>query len=82
MVKTTTVMNDMLPLHDPVVSAMINSFRGLAAQKGIELQVAISNDLDHIPCTIYEINTIIGNLIQNAVDEVEQNKELIPCVFE
>lgn len=71
MVKTTTAMNDMLPLHDPAVSAMLNSFRELAAQKGIELQVAISNDLRQVPCTAYEINTVIGNLIQNAVDEVE-----------
>ena len=76
MVKTTTAMNDMLPLHDPVVSAMINSFREMASQRGVELQVSISNDLQQIPCTVYEINTIIGNLIQNAMDELEQNREL------
>lgn len=80
MVKTTNAMNDMLPLHDPAVSAMINSFRELAAQKGIELRVAISDDLAHIPCTVYEINTVIGNLIQNAVDEVEQNTQHSPQV--
>lgn len=80
MVKTTTAMNDMLPLHDPAVSAMINSFREMANQKGFELQVAISNDLRQIPCTIYEINTIIGNLLQNAMDELEQNKELRPWI--
>ena len=80
MVKTTTAMNDMLPLHDPAVSAMINSFREMANQKGFEIQVAISNDLRQIPCTVYEINTIIGNLIQNAIDELEQNKELRPWI--
>ena len=80
MVKTTTAMNDMLPLHDPAVSAMINSFREMANQKGFEIQVAISNDLQRIPCTVYEINTIIGNLIQNAIDELEQNKELRPWI--
>lgn len=80
MVKTTTAMNDMLPLHDPAVSAMINSFREMANQKDIEFQVAISNDLQQIPCTTYEINTIIGNLIQNAMDELEQNRELRPWI--
>lgn len=80
MVKTATAMNDMLPLHDPAVSAMINSFREMASQKGLELQVAISNDLQQIPCTIYETNTIIGNLIQNAMDELEQNRELRPWI--
>lgn len=80
MVKTASAMNDMLPLHDPAVSAMINSFRELASQKGIELQVAISNDLRHIPCTVYEINTVIGNLLQNAVEEVERDRTLRPWV--
>lgn len=80
MVKTTTAMNDMLPLHDPAVSAMINSFREMANQKGIEFQVAISNDLQQIPCTTYETNTIIGNLIQNAMDELDQNTELRPWI--
>lgn len=80
MVKTTTAMNDMLPLHDPAVSAMINSFREMAVQKEVELQVAISNDLQQVPCTVYEMNTIIGNLIQNAMDELEQNKDLQPWI--
>lgn len=80
MVKTTTAMNDMLPLHDPAVSAMINSFREMAAQKDVELQIAISNDLQQVSCTVYEINTIIGNLIQNAMDELEQNKDLQPWI--
>ncbi len=73
MVKTATVMNDLLPLHDPAVSAMINSFREVAAQKQIQLDVDISDDLGQIPCSVYEINTVIGNLIQNAVDEVERS---------
>ena len=73
MVKATTAMNDVLPVKHPAVSAMLNSFRELAIQKGIAFDVSISNDLSQIPCTIYEINTVIGNLIQNAVDEVEQN---------
>lgn len=62
------------------VSAMINSFREMANQKGIESQVAISNDLQQIPCTTYETNTIIGNLIQNAMDELDQNTELRPWI--
>ncbi len=80
MVKVTTAMNDVLPVKHPAVSAMLNSFRELAAQKRIAFDVSISNDLSQIPCTIYEINTVIGNLIQNAVDEVEQNHPSRPWI--
>lgn len=72
MAKNTSVMNDVLPLHDPAVSAMLNSFREMALQKGITMDVSIHNDLARLPCSVYETNTIIGNLIQNAIDEVEE----------
>ncbi len=76
MVKTANNMNDMLPLHHPAVSAMLNAFREMAVKKDISFDVSITNDLANIPCTIYEINTVIGNLIQNAVDELEEHKDL------
>ncbi len=76
MVKTANNMNDMLPLHHPAVSAMLNAFREMAVQKDISFDVSITNDLANIPCTIYEINTVIGNLIQNAVDELEEHRDL------
>lgn len=72
MTKNTSRMNDMLPLHDPAVSAMLNSFQEIALQKEIHMEVSIHNDLAQMPCSIYETNTIIGNLIQNAIDEVEK----------
>ncbi len=72
MVKTVNHMNDILPLRDPAICAMLNSFQEVAAQKHIPFQADIYNDLDYLPCTVYEINTVIGNLIQNAIDEVEQ----------
>lgn len=76
MVNTASAMNDMLPLHHPAVSAMLNAFREMAAQKDISFDVSITHDLANIPCTIYEINTVIGNLIQNAVDELEEHRDL------
>ncbi len=75
MVHKTTAMNDILPIAHPAISAMLCSFRELAAQKGITLELEITDSLQHIPCTVYEINTVIGNLIQNAIDEVETLSE-------
>lgn len=73
MLQNTTDMNDILPLHHPAISAMINAFWEIAKQKGIDFNVNISSDLAQLPCTIYETNTIIGNLLQNAIDELEQS---------
>lgn len=79
MVGDTNKMNEVLPLYHPEVSALLNTFREIVSRKKIQFQVIIYYNLEKIPCTVYEINKIIGNLIQNAIDEVEQN--LDDCSF-
>ncbi|WP_188006748.1 sensor histidine kinase [Sporosarcina sp. ANT_H38] len=73
MVKSATVINDLLPLHHPATAAMLSTFKEKAAAKGITIEFMILNDLRNCPCSVYEINKVIGNLLQNAVDEVEQH---------
>lgn len=80
MVGDTTKMNEVLPLYHPEVSALLNTFREIAARKKIQFQVIIYYNMEKIPCTVYEINKIIGNLIQNAIDEVEQNLNDCSCI--
>ena len=75
MVSATGAMNGILPLRDPAISAMLNSFQAAAAQKGIALRLDISSDLAYLPCTVYEINTVIGNLLQNAIDETAGHRD-------
>lgn len=65
-------MNELLPLADPAVSALILSFRSQAAQEGIGLEITIENDLAQIATNVYETNKIIGNLLQNALDETRR----------
>lgn len=74
MVRHAQRLNDLLPITDPVVGAQINAFQELAATRQIQLQAQALCQLEHLPCTVYEINAVLGNLLQNAVDEVE-NKE-------
>ncbi len=74
MVRHAQRLNDLLPITDPVVGAQINAFQELAATRQIRLQAQALCQLEHLPCTVYEINAVLGNLLQNAVDEVE-NKE-------
>lgn len=73
MVKDALSMNDVLYLYHPATGAMLNAFRELAARKGIQIKILIYYNLEEIPCTVYETNKILGNLIQNAIDEVEQH---------
>jgi hypothetical protein len=80
MVGDTSKMNEVLPLYHPEVSALLNTFREIAARKKIQFQVIIYYNMEKIPCTVYEINKIIGNLIQNAIDEVEQNLNDYSCI--
>nr|WP_269135922.1 GHKL domain-containing protein [Sporosarcina cyprini] len=72
MVKSATVINDLLPLHHPATAAMLSTFKERAAGKGISIEYMIMNDLRNCPCSVYEINKVLGNLIQNALDEVER----------
>lgn len=72
MVDEVSDMNEVLPLHHPAVSALLSTFREIATHKGIKFEIFIYFNLVSIPCTVSEINKLIGNLIQNAIDEVEQ----------
>jgi two-component system, LytTR family, sensor histidine kinase AgrC len=67
--------NDVLPLANPTISALLNTFQEMARQKGLRLDVEIHDNLSHIPCSVYEMNTLLGNLIQNAIDELDAHTE-------
>lgn len=75
MVKSATEINDLMPLHYPATAAMLSTFKERAAAKGIVIDFIIMNDLRNCPCSVYEINKVIGNLIQNAMDEVENHAD-------
>lgn len=80
MVQNASRTNDILLLRSPAISAMLSTFQEIALQKGIDLEITVYNDFQHIPCTVYELNTIIGNLIQNAIDEVELHHKDEPWI--
>lgn len=70
--KSATAINDLLPLHHPAVSAMLSTFKGLAQEQQITIHFLLMDDLRNMPCSVYEMNKMLGNLIQNAIDEVRQ----------
>lgn len=70
MTKSAASINDLLPLHHPAVSAMLSTFKGLAQKQEITIHFLLMDDLRNMSCSVYEMNKILGNLIQNALDEV------------
>ncbi len=70
LVRDTSDMNTVLTVTDPAVAALIHNFRILAAQNGILLDLMICNDMTNVVTNAYETNKIIGNLLQNALDEL------------
>lgn len=74
MVENVDRLNQTLPLRDPVVSALINTFCELALSHQIRLDVQAQDPMESTPCTTYEMNAILGNLLQNAIDEVEDKE--------
>lgn len=80
MVEEISATNEVLPLYHPAVSALLNTFWEIATQKGIRFDIQIYYNLEKLPCTVYEVNKIIGNLIQNALDEVEEDKTNEPWI--
>lgn len=75
LVQDTNQMNAVLPVKDPAVAALIYNYRILAAQNGITLLLDIRDDMAEVVTNAYETNKIIGNLLQNALDELTQQSE-------
>lgn len=70
LVQDTNRMNAVLPVKDPAIAALIHNYRMLAAQSGITLVLDIRDDMADVVTSAYETNKIIGNLLQNALDEL------------
>lgn len=73
--RDSMLMNAVLPIKDPAISAMIHNFQMLALREGISLHIDIQNDLSQIATNVYETNKIISNLLQNAIDETKTHTD-------
>ena len=76
MMSTISSTNNLLPLFHPATSALLNTFQEAALQKGLQLEVEIHDNLQFIASSVFETNTILGNLLQNAIDELELHPEI------
>ncbi|MBD7985005.1 GHKL domain-containing protein [Sporosarcina sp. Sa2YVA2] len=68
-------VNELLPVAHPAISALLNTQSDKAKKQNIRIRYTILDDLRDMPASIYDVNKILGNLIQNAMEEVEQLPE-------
>ena len=66
-------VNVMMKIREPIVGALISGYYDIAREQGIELELHIEDDLGSIVSTAYDTNRILGNLLQNALEEVAKH---------
>lgn len=75
LVSESQEVNDIIPVENPAVGALLNDYLVTAQQHGIRLVYTIKYDLGDIICSEFELNRILGNMLQNAIDEVSGYQE-------
>ncbi len=64
-------VNDIMPVSDPVVGAMLYNMREEARREGSDITYHITYDMGDIICNGFECNKIIGNLLKNAIEALQ-----------
>jgi sensor histidine kinase regulating citrate/malate metabolism len=59
-------------VSDPVVSALLLGKTAQAAERGVQLRIADGTDLTGLPVEQRDAVTILGNLVDNAIDAVSE----------
>ncbi|USK36452.1 GHKL domain-containing protein (plasmid) [Bacillus sp. F19] len=67
----TSGVSEILPLSSDAVGGMLLSYKEMAIKKNINIHYNIYDNLSDIPCRVYELNKILGNLILNSIEAVE-----------
>ncbi|WP_044894912.1 sensor histidine kinase [Bacillus alveayuensis] len=66
------IINELLPLHSPAISGLMLHYIQHAKKKNIHFIYDIQDSLKTLPIKEYEANQILGNLLQNAFECVEE----------
>ena len=66
--------NEVFLVHDPAVSALLSTYFELGQSRDIDMQFDICHNMEGAVLKDYQLNTVLGNLLQNAIDEVDTHK--------
>jgi len=68
-------MEDMHYIGHPAITGLINSKRSTAEFQGIEFAVAVKCDLSRIKVEPWDLCSILGNLLDNAIEAALEDKD-------
>lgn len=68
--QTETIINT----GHPAITTLINTRLNTAEAQGIEFAVAVKSDLSDLKVPAWDLNTILGNLIENAMEAAMEDK--------
>lgn len=77
--------NESLPLYHPAVSSMLLTLKQKAKKQDIDMSIEIKDPFINIPCRPSELNRVIGNIIDNAIDALSpraQSKKWIEVILD
>lgn len=58
----------------PAITTLLNTKRSTAESQGIELALAVKNDFSGLTIPAWDLNSILGNLIENAMEAAIEDR--------
>nr|WP_276541036.1 GHKL domain-containing protein [Salipaludibacillus agaradhaerens] len=75
LLRKTIFSNETYPINSSAVQGLLLAFKEEAFNKGIEVDYEIRSSLSKANCNSLDLNCIIGNMLQNAIEDIElENK--------
>ena len=83
MARTRSLSEDLLAgLDDPFLAALLVGKTAAAHERGVELAVVVDPDAPRIPVSPADLVTLVGNLVDNAVEAAAANAARVRPVVE
>lgn len=75
LIEETVGMNNILGIQCPVVGAMVSAKIASAERRGVKLTYDVKGDIEGGRVKPLHLSRILGNLLDNAMEAVEENEE-------
>lgn len=66
-------LNELIRLKNPAIAALLQAKTAFAISKNISLQITASSSLEGLKIKSHELVSILGNLIDNAIEAVDRD---------
>ncbi|MDA8211169.1 MAG: ATP-binding protein [Clostridia bacterium] len=68
-------LNELIRLKNPAIAALLQAKMALASLKNISLEISVSASLEGLKIKSHELVSILGNLIDNAIEAIDWDSQ-------